>query len=220
MTQVTQLHAVLFDMDGTLVETESLWHQSEIMTMESFGSTWSPEEQRFALGGPFDTVVEYMAKKIGTTPDVVGQRLTDNIDTLMRSHPLPLQPGIQDLYAELKAAGIPIGLVTNSFRRLITIVLESTGLEFDVTIAGDELPENKPHPLPYLRACELLGVDPHHVAVLEDSSTGIASAQAAGCYVIAIPHLANINEADRQLVVPTASDVNLARLRQLVGDAA
>jgi HAD superfamily hydrolase (TIGR01509 family) len=131
-----------------------------------------------------------------------------------------VQPGIRELHAELTAAGIPVGLVTNSFRRLITIVLASTGLEFDVTIAGDELPENKPHPLPYIRACEQLEVDPHHVAVLEDSSTGIASARSAGCYVIAIPHLAVIAEADRQLVIPSASEISLARLNQLVGDAA
>ncbi len=210
------LQAILFDMDGTLVETESLWHESEIMTMSHYGASWSEEEQKFALGGPFDMVAEYMAKRTGVPVDEIGERLILSIDGLMRSRPLPLQPGIRELHDEARAAGIPTGLVTNSFRQLVEIVLESSGLEFDITVAGDELSENKPHPMPYLVACSKLGVEPAHTVVLEDSTTGIESALSAGCYVIAIPHLATIDPSERQLIVPSAADLNLDKLESLI----
>ncbi len=211
------LQAVLFDMDGTLVETESLWHEAEVLTMTSFGSSWSDEEQRDALGGPFDRVVDYMADKTGVPAAEVGTTLVESIDHLMRSRPLPVQPGVRELHDEVRAAGIPTGLVTNSFRQLIGLVLESTGLHFDVTVAGDELTENKPHPMPYRVACERLRVDPTQTVVLEDSLTGIESAATAGCFVVAIPHMALIDASARQLIVPSAADVDLSILRELVG---
>ncbi|MGB3673290.1 MAG: HAD family phosphatase [Candidatus Nanopelagicales bacterium] len=210
------LAAVLFDMDGTLVETESLWHASESITMASFGSEWTEEEQRFALGGPFDAVAEYMASKAGVSVDEVGAKLVSSIDELMRAEPLTVQPGVRALYDEARAAGIPTGLVTNSFRQLVEIVLDSTAMEFDVIVAGDEIEENKPHPLPYLTACELLGVNPQQVVVLEDSMTGIESAHRAGCYVVAIPQLGDIAAMDRQLVVSTVEGLDLARLQDLL----
>lgn len=215
---VRELQAILFDMDGTLVETESLWHESEIQTMAAFGSSWSEAEQKFALGGPFDVVAEYMANKAGVGVDEVGAKLIEVIDELMRSQPLPLQPGIQSLYDEARAAGIPTGLVTNSFRQLVDIVLESSALDFDVIVAGDEINENKPHPLPYLTACAHLDVDPGNTVVLEDSTTGIESATAAGCFVVAIPHLAQIDALERQLIVESAAEVNLDLLRRLLAD--
>lgn len=210
---MTELQAVLFDMDGTLVETESLWHESEVVTMAKFGATWSLEEQKFALGGPFEVVVDYMAQKVGSTPAAVGDALLQSMIDLMKAEPLTIQPGIRELYDEIRAAGLTVGLVTNSFRVLADIALESTGFKFDVVVTGDEVAEPKPHPMPYLRACELLGVGPDEVVVLEDSSTGIESATRAGCAVIAIPHLAAIAEADRQLVVASVEEVNLAVLR-------
>lgn len=213
---MSELQAVLFDMDGTLVETESLWHESEIQTMAAFGASWSEEEQKFALGGPFDVVAEYMAKKTGVTVDEIGAKLIETIDALMRNEVLHLQPGIQELYDEARAAGIPTGLVTNSFRQLVDIVLDASGLEFDVIVTGDEIPENKPHPLPYLTACAALNVDPAHAVVLEDSTTGIESATAAGCFVVAIPHLAEIDAMERQLIVRSAEDVNLGMLQKLL----
>lgn len=205
-------------MDGTLVETESLWEEAECQTMAAFGSSWSEEEQIFALGGPFDMVIEYMAQKAGAKPTELAFALAESIEGLMRSRPLDIQPGIVDLHTQLHGAGIPTGLVTNSFRRLVDIVLESSGLAFDVTVAGDELPENKPHPLPYEHACAMLGVSPQHVVVLEDSTTGITSAASAGCFVVAIPHLAELAVADRQLIVPSATEINLELLRRLVAD--
>jgi HAD superfamily hydrolase (TIGR01509 family) len=213
---MTDLAAVLFDMDGTLVETESLWHESEIITMRQFGQTWSDEEQQFALGGPFDVVAQYMATKAAVPLSEVGDALLRNIEHLMRTRDWEVQPGVRELHDEIIAAGLPVGLVTNSFRLLADIVLAESGLHFDVVVTGDETAQNKPHPEPYLSACRQLHVEPSAVCVLEDSTTGIASALAAGCVVIAIPHQGTISETDRVTVVTSVADVQLATLRERV----
>ena len=99
---MAQLEAVLFDMDGTLVETESPWKQAEYQTMTAYGSTWSEQEQEDALGGPFDQVVEYMAQEADADADQIAATLIDTIDELMRSQVLEIQPGIADAF---QAAG-------------------------------------------------------------------------------------------------------------------
>ncbi len=213
---VTELAAVLFDMDGTLVESESLWHEAEVSTMEFYGSTWDDEDHTFSLGGPFGRVVDYMAQKAGVTSEQMGERLVDTIGELMRTRPFPIQPGIRGLYDEIVAAGIPVGLVTNSFQHLAELVMKSTGFAFDVVIAGDQIPENKPHPMPYLSACARLGVDPHEAVVLEDSLTGIASATAAGCFVVIVPGEVTIEPSDRQISVESAASIDVGKLRRLV----
>lgn len=185
---MTRLDAVLFDMDGTLVETESLWHDAENATMAEFGQNWSDAEQLMALGGPFDKVARYMAEKASVPVSTISESLMANIHRLMRESPLPLQPGVRELHDEIVAAGLPVGLVTNSFRNLVELVLAATELRFDVIVTGDEVEHNKPHPAPYLAACAALGVVPTNVVVLEDSATGVASAIEAGCYVFGISH--------------------------------
>jgi len=184
--------------------------------MEFFGSTWDDEDHTFSLGGPFGRVVDYMADKAGVTPTEMGDRLVDTIGELMRTRPFPVLPGIRELHDEITAAGIPTGLVTNSFLHLAELVLESTGFTFDVVIAGDQLTENKPHPLPYLTACAKLGVQPRSTVVLEDSMTGIASASSAGCYVVIVPGKLVIKPEPRQRIVDSAAQINLADLRALI----
>lgn len=213
---MTQLAAVLFDMDGTLVETESLWHDAEVAAMEHYGSTWDDEDHTFSLGGPFDRVVDYMATKAGVASEVMGDRLVDTIGELMRTRPFPVLPGIRDLHAQITAAGIPTGLVTNSFLHLAGLVLESTGFLFDVIVAGDQLTENKPHPLPYQTACAQLNVQPASTVVLEDSRTGIASASAAGCFVVIVPGKLAIEAEARQIVVGSAAEVDLDDLKGFI----
>lgn len=213
---MTQLAAVLFDMDGTLVETESLWHDAEVAAMEYYGSTWDDEDHTFSLGGPFDRVVDYMATKAGVASEVMGDRLVDTIGELMRTRPFPVLPGIRDLHAQITAAGIPTALVTNSFLHLAGLVLESTGFLFDVIVAGDQLTENKPHPLPYQTACAQLNVEPASTVVLEDSRTGIASASAAGCFVVIVPGKLAIEAEARQIVVESAAEVDLDDLKGFI----
>ncbi len=213
---MTDLAAVLFDMDGTLVESESMWHEAEIRTMEHFGCSWTEADRDISVGGPFERVVEYMSDKIGNDPGHVAREMVTEIETMMATRKLPIQPGVVELYRQVVAADIPTALVSNSWRVLMNLVLESVDLRFDVTIAGDEVSVPKPDPRPYVKACEMLNVSPVDCVVLEDSNTGVASATAAGCAVVAVPGVNTIESAPRRLVVSSLVEVDLADLRMLV----
>jgi HAD superfamily hydrolase (TIGR01509 family) len=126
-------------------------------------------------------------------------------------------PGAAALLAELRAHAVPTALVSASHRRIIDRVLESVGphASFDLTVAGDEIARTKPHPDPYLHAAAGLGAAPARCAVVEDTATGVASAEAAGCRVVAVPSVAPIAPAQGRVVVGSLEEVNLAFLRTL-----
>jgi HAD superfamily hydrolase (TIGR01509 family) len=130
---------------------------------------------------------------------------------------LPLMPGAARLLAELAAYGVPTALVSASHRRIIDRVLTSLGPQyFTLTVAGDEVKRTKPHPDPYLLAAEGLGADPARCAVIEDTATGVAAAEAAGCHVVAVPSLAPIVPAVRRTVVASLEEVDLLFLQGLL----
>lgn len=194
------LAAVLWDMDGTLVRTEELWMAAEIATMAAFGSHWDAQDQAVAVGGPLDRVVRYMADRIGHSEVEVSRRLTDEIEHLMLTEEIPWMPGARELHRELANAGVPQALVSNSWRELIEAALAELDTTFEVVIAGDELARSKPDPLPYLMACEQLGVAPAAAVVIEDSPTGVAAGLTAGCAVLAVPHIGELAPAPRLTV--------------------
>ena len=128
-----------------------------------------------------------------------------------------MAPGARRLLAELSLHGVPTALVSASHRTVVDEMLASLGKEhFDLTIAGDELTRTKPHPDPYLTAAARLGARPGRCAVIEDTVTGVASAEAAGCRVVAVPSVSPIEAAEGRTVVESLEEVNLAFLRSLV----
>jgi HAD superfamily hydrolase (TIGR01509 family) len=132
---------------------------------------------------------------------------------------LPLMPGAARLLAELAEYEIPTALVSASHRRIIDRVLTALGPQhFALTVAGDEVARTKPYPDPYLLAAAGLGVDPARCAVVEDTATGVAAAEAAGCLVVAVPSVAPIAPAVRRTVVTSLEGVDLAFLRGLMAD--
>ncbi len=186
MTASPTFEALLFDMDGTIVLTEEFWHETELRTMAHFGSEWTQEDRDGTIGGPFEPVVEYMAAKAQVDFEEVARYLRADIKELMSSDRLQVSPGAAELISQAHDRRIPLALVSNSWRELMDIVLATTGFEFDFTIAGDEVTANKPDPHPYLRACAALEVEPARAVVIEDSLTGVTSARAAGCPVVAV----------------------------------
>jgi HAD superfamily hydrolase (TIGR01509 family) len=212
---VSKLAAVLFDMDGTLVETESLWHETEIETMRQFGYDWTLTDQDLAVGGPMDAVVVYMSERCGAPAAQIAAVLRDAIEAKMVAGPLHILPGVLDLHADVVRAGIPAALVSNSWRALMDIVLaalEPAGITFDATVAGDEISPNKPDPAPYLRAAQLLGVDATLCVAVEDSTTGVVSATEAGCFVVAVPQVNVIESGPRRRVVSSLVGLSVVQL--------
>jgi HAD superfamily hydrolase (TIGR01509 family) len=212
------LAAVLFDMDGLLVDTEPLWLETETEVMARLGATWTEADQEALLGGSMDRTVRYLLAKATrpVSPRTVAEWMLDGMLDRVRAGRVIVRPGARELLAEVVADGLPHALVTSSQRPFAEAVLASTGLTFPVTVCGDDVTATKPDPEPYLLAAKLLDVDPGRCVALEDSPNGVASAGAAGCHVVAVPSLLPIPPAEGRIVVESLRDVDVAALRSLI----
>lgn len=211
--------AVLFDMDGLLIDSERLWLEVETGVMAWLGGSWGPEHQEQLVGGSLDVAVRLMLAHTGASaaPEEVARRMLDGMAERL-SACVPMMPGAKELLAEVRAAGVPAALVSSSHRRLLEPVLDAIGREhFALTLAGDEVGRTKPDPEPYLKATAGLGVPPARCVVLEDSPNGLAAAEAAGCRTVAVPGLLPVGEAPGRVVVASLLEVDLAALRAMAG---
>jgi HAD superfamily hydrolase (TIGR01509 family) len=201
--------AVLFDMDGLLVDSEPLWLEAETAVMARLGADWSTADQVRLLGGSLDHTVRYLLAKATkpAPPEAVAAWLMDGVTERVRDHGVPVRPGARELLAEVAAAGLPCALVTGSERRFMDAVLARTGLRFDVLVCAEDVSVTKPDPEPYLLAAKLLGTDPGRCFALEDSPNGVTSAEAAGCQVIAVPSLVPIEAAPGRTVVRSLTEL-------------
>ncbi|GGT17452.1 HAD family hydrolase [Streptomyces chromofuscus] len=212
------LQAVLLDMDGTLVDTEGFWWDVECEVFAGLGHTLDDAWRHVVVGGPMSRSAGFLIEATGADITLaeltvlLNQGFEDRIDRT-----LPMMPGAARLLAELATHEIPTALVSASHRRIIDRVLGTLGPQhFALTVAGDEVARTKPHPDPYLFAAAGLGADPARCAVVEDTATGVAAAEAAGCHVVAVPSVAPIAPAARRTVVRSLEEVDLAFLRSLL----
>ncbi|MGW3949878.1 HAD family hydrolase [Streptomyces sp. NPDC004752] len=214
------LQAVLLDMDGTLVDTEGFWWEVEVEVFAGLGHTLDESWRHVVVGGPMTRSAGFLIEATGADIPLAELSVLLNEgfeDRIGRA--LPLMPGAARLLAELYEQEIPTALVSASHRRIIDRVLVSLGTQhFGLSIAGDEVSRTKPHPDPYLLAAAGLDVDPARCAVVEDTATGVAAAEAAGCRVVAVPSVAPIPPAARRTVVGSLEEVDLAFLRGLMTD--
>jgi HAD superfamily hydrolase (TIGR01509 family) len=212
-----ELEAVLFDMDGLLVDTEPLWFETEAEVMARLGAPWTKQDQEQLLGGSMDNTVGYLLARATrpVPPADVARWMTEGMLRRAAEGRVVVRPGARELLNEVAATGIPYALVTGSQRPFTDAVLASTGFRFPVTVTGDDVARTKPEPEPYLLAAKLLDADPEQCVALEDSPNGVASATSAGCLVVAVPTLLPIPPAPRRLVVPSLSGITLATLRAL-----
>lgn len=210
------LDAVLFDMDGLLVNSEPLWFEVEAEIMDRLGSPWGPADQQHLIGGSLHRSTAYMQAKatVPVSQETIGEWLTQGMAALMRRRGVPLMPGAAALLAEITAAGLPHALVTSAERDIMDAALEHIGVRFPVTVCAADVIRGKPNPEPYLRAAARLGVAPERCAALEDSPTGITSAHAAGCAVVAVPSVPPPPGLAR-LTMSSLEAVDLAGLRAL-----
>lgn len=210
--------AVLFDMDGLLVDSEPLWFLAEQQVVDQLGGTWTKQHQEDLLGSNLEFAAHYMIRLTGSSrpPAEVAVMLKDAM-TAQLGTGVTFRPGVTELVAALAKAEIPTALVTSSVRDHLDLVLNSLpDHRFDVLVTGDDVTHKKPHPEPYLRASGLLSVAPRDCVVLEDSPAGVASAEAAGCAVIAVPSVVPIEPGPRRQVVATLREVDLGVLRSVL----
>ncbi|MGI8459953.1 MAG: HAD family hydrolase [Propionibacteriaceae bacterium] len=213
------LTAVLWDFDGTLADTEPLWIAAEYELVESLGRRWTLAQAHQLVGKALLDSAAMLLAEIDRTdlePAWVVQHLLGRVVAKVASEPVPWRPGALELLAALKADGIPCALVSASYRVLLDAVLARLPEgSFTASVAGDEVEHGKPHPESYLRACELLGVEPAACVVLEDSVPGAEAGNASGAAVVAIEHVVPVPDAPRRHRIASLAEVDVAALAGL-----
>jgi HAD superfamily hydrolase (TIGR01509 family) len=181
---------VLFDMDGTLFDSEQLWTVSLHELAARLGGELSVGTRLAMVGTNLADTIVLLHRDLGVAEEAAAENaawLVERTGELYRER-LPWLPGARELLLAVRAAGLPTALVTSTPRALVDVAVAEIGPgNLDAIVAGDEVTHNKPHPESYLRAAALLGVPPAACLAIEDSPAGVASAEAAGCPVLAVP---------------------------------
>jgi HAD superfamily hydrolase (TIGR01509 family) len=212
--------AVLWDMDGTLVDTEPYWLDAERGIVEAHGGEWTDEDSRAVIGSALLHSARYLREKGGVDlpPERIVEQLLDSVVSRV-GRQTPWRPGARELLADLRARHVPCALVTMSYERLVDPVLAQLPKgTFDVVVTGDSVERGKPHPEPYLHAARLLGFDPGRCLAIEDSNTGAQSAEAAGCLVLVVENHVRVEPGERRVFLPTLRGVTAVDLLALGAD--
>jgi HAD superfamily hydrolase (TIGR01509 family) len=204
-------------MDGTLIDSEHHWLSSEQELAASWGASWTSDDGEALIGVSLYQSTQLIKEKLGIdlTPGEISEILTDAVMQKLDAE-IVWRPGVLELMADLKANGVKTALVTMSMRRMALSVAAKLPVgQFDVVVAGDDVTNGKPHPEPYLLAAEQLGVDIKDCIALEDSVTGLTSAEASGAIAIGIPNIVQLPEQEGRLIWPTLQGVNVETLAGL-----
>ena len=178
--------AVLFDMDGTLIDSERLWLEAEIAVTREHGVDWSEHDTARVFGIPLlEATAAMIGKGMPGTPEELADILVDRVGAALKQH-CPWLPGARELLAALGDAGIPCALVSSSFRPLVDITVAAAPRRFAASVAGDETERCKPAPDPYLAAAADIGADIRDCVVVEDSAGGMTAGLASGAAVLLV----------------------------------
>jgi HAD superfamily hydrolase (TIGR01509 family) len=206
--------AVLWDMDGTLVDTEPYWIDVEFEIAARHGGSWSHEHALQLVGSDLIDSARYIREHMGidVEPAQIVEELLDGVVDRVEEQ-VPWRPGAVDLLADLATLDVPCALVTMSYRRFVAPILQALPPgTFDIVVTGDSVSRGKPHPEPYLSAARQLGVPPGDCLAIEDSNTGARSAEAAGCTVLVVPNHVPVLDGERRVFVDSLADVGAADL--------
>jgi HAD superfamily hydrolase (TIGR01509 family) len=221
-----ELQAVLFDMDGTLVETEELWGEATYALAAQLGGTLSAAARERTAGTSMLAAMAIVYADLGVDPatrDAAADArwVEDETAALMTSRGMPWRPGARELLLAVRAAGLRTALVTTTPRRVAVLVLDRITAElggdpFDVTVCGDEAGERKPDPAPYRKAMTDLGVEPRSSLVVEDSVVGTTSGLAAGASVLGVPFVQRLQPQPGLTLRPSLEGLTVADLDGLL----
>jgi len=218
------VRAVLWDLDGTLLDSEKLWDIPLYELTEKLGGQLSMQTRQAMVGTNVMVTLRLLYAEVGIaepTPDQVadGAAWIDRRMAEVFRQDLPWRPGAEGALRAVRSSGLPMALVTSTERGLTEIALDTVGRSlFDVTVCGDEVGGlNKPHPEPYLKAARLLDVDPTACVAIEDSPTGTASAVAAGCTVLVVPCEVPVEPGERRVFRTSLVGLTVSDLTALAG---
>jgi beta-phosphoglucomutase-like phosphatase (HAD superfamily) len=184
--------AVLWDMDGTLIDTEPYWMEAEADLARRFGVEWTDADGLSLVGNPLDTSAQILIDRgIRLEQDEIILTMVTQVSNQAKRH-MPWLPDSRTLLDELVAAGVPCALVTMSIGALVDTFVEAAGGVFAAVVTGDEVRNGKPDPEAYLTAAERLGVDPRQCVAIEDSPAGVRSASGSGAVTLAVRRHASL----------------------------
>lgn len=213
----SRLSAVLWDMDGTLVDTEPYWIAAEAPLVEEHGGTWTHEDALRLVGLSLDVSAGILQEAgVRLSVDEIISTLTARVIAMCAEKGVPFRPGAVELLRDLRAAGIKTGLVTMSYRHMALAIVDLIGFEaFDVVVAGDEVVRPKPFPDPYLQGAAALGVDIADVVAIEDSPNGLRSAVSSGAVALGVPNILPLDGLGADALWPTLAGRTAADLAAL-----
>jgi len=207
--------AVVFDNDGLLLDTESVWTRAEQDLFERRGLEFTPAHKRELVGTSAEIAGDILERRLGEPGRAAA--LIEELNELVIAeleHGVEAMVGARDLLHTLKQRGTPLGLVSNSPLAFVERSLQIVGFHdrFDVVLSAHEVAAPKPSPDPYLEACRRLGVEPGpEVVALEDSPTGVAAARAAGLTVIGVPSIEGVELAEAHEIAESLLDEVVSR---------
>ena len=214
---MTRPAAVLWDMDGTLVDSEHYWLSSEQELANTVGAIWTEQDGLDMIGMSLYDSSRIIKQKLNlemTVQEIIDWLTKSVISKLNQD--LPWRPGAKQILQELRAEGIPTALVTMSMRSNAEAVVARMGFAaFDLIVAGDDVQHGKPHPEPYLKAAALLGVDIKECIAFEDSISGLRSAEASGALAIGVPNMVKLPPLAGRTIWPTLQGVTVSDLESI-----
>ncbi len=211
--------AVLWDMDGTLVDTEPYWIEAEYELVERHGGTWDDALAHQLVGNDLLVSATFIRdhSPVDLEPARIVEELLARVVDRVRTH-VPWRPGALELLEDLAASDVPCALVTMSWRSLATSVVDALGPgAFASVVTGDEVEHGKPHPAPYLAAVRALDVVGAECVAIEDSPTGVRSAVEAGIPTLAVPHVVPVPLTKGAVQVPSLRGLRAHDLRTILG---
>ena len=209
--------AVLWDMDGTLIDSEPYWMKSEGAFAKANNGNLTEQDGLSLVGMSLYDSSKIIKEKVGSDlePEQIIEQLTDEVAAQLKQEIL-WRPGAKELLELLRKKKVKTALVTMSMHRMAKQVADSIGFDaFDVIVAGDDVMHGKPHPEAYLKAAELLGVKPEDCVAFEDSISGLRSAEAAGTKAVGIKNIVEIPAQPGRILWSTLEGVTLSDLRRL-----